>query len=134
MQTWHFLKCICKFLKGICVCIIFANNLKASHKRNYFKCILNFSQREDVLRSQEVALLLFNPLDERKFADRFLPLTITIINVSFCNYLYFVYFETPSWLSFLCFCFFFFNMAELIRFLFKLKVHILFLEYFEHFF
>lgn len=40
-------------------------------KDNYFQGILNLSQRENVLRSQGVAILIFCKFDQRKLADRF---------------------------------------------------------------
>ena len=81
-------------------------------KRNYFKGILNLFQRENVLRSQGLYNSNLLSIWSKKMCRPFLPLTITIINVSLYNFLFFVCLETPSWPSFSCvcvcaFCFFF---------------------------
>ena len=92
-------------------------------KRNYFKGILNLFQRENVLRSQGLYNSNLLSIWSKKMCRPFLPLTITIINVSLYNFLFFVYLETPSWPSFLCVCvcvcvLFFFYMLEFMQLLF----------------
>lgn len=56
-----------------------------------------------------------------------LPLTITIITVSFYNHLHLFTLNTKFYVLFI-------YMLGLVQFFFLIKVHILFFEYFRHFF
>lgn len=116
----HFLKCIFMFLKKTCFLLFLPIIWKHNAKRNYFKGILNLSQRENVLRLQGVTLLIFYPFDQRKFADHF------YLSPSQSLMSPFITTDTLFTLKHQFGCLFFFYMLELMQFgvFFLLKVHI----------